>query len=130
MPRRVAVLLLKRTLLMKLTCSHLPGTHGFGSMSRPCTDSRSNSQLRPSDLSSSVDATHGLGVGAESVADDGVLDQQLLHCDDGDAVAVAAVDEDAAQSDVPRGVDVDAIAARLPAQHHLAASVVVRESRV
>ena len=129
MPRRVAVLLLKRTLLMKLTCSHLPGTHGFGSMSRPCTEPRSNSQQ--SDLSSSiVDATHGLGVGAEGVADDGVLDQQLLHCDDGDAVAVAAVDEDAAQSDVPRGVDVDAIAARLPAQHHLAASVVVRESRV
>ena len=129
MPRRVALSLLKRTLLMKLTCSHLSGTHGFGSMSRPCTESRSNSQH--SDLSSSiVDATHGLGVGAESVADDGVLDQQLLHCDDGDAVAVAAVDEDAAQSDVPRGVDVDAIAARLPAQHHLAASVVVRESRV
>ena len=67
-----------------------------------------------------ADATHGLGVGAEGVADDGVLDQELLHSDDGDAVAVAAVDEDAAQSDAPRGVDVDTVAARLPAQHHLA----------
>ena len=58
-----------------------------------------------SDLSSSiVDATHGLGVGAESVANDRVLDQELLHSDDGDAVAIAAVDEDAAQSDAPRGV--------------------------
>ena len=75
-------------------------------------------------------ATHCLRVGATRVAHDRVLHLQAIHRDDGDAVAVAAVDEDAAQSDVPRGVDVDAIAARLPAQHHLAASVVVRESRL
>ena len=64
---------------------------------------------------------------AGELRDDGDARPERVQADRHD---VDAVDEDAAQSDAPRGVDVDAIAARLPAQHHLAASLVVRESRV
>ena len=56
------------------------------------------------------DVKSSFRVCAKCISHDRVLHQKSLRRDDGDAIAVATIDRDVAQSDVPRSVDVNSVA--------------------